>query len=134
MSKAPKFWLEYTSDWRNEPMAYWVHIPQDDTNWNKATDFIPAAPKPEGKKGFPVLCVEIADMVFRFSSRAQIKECIRVLSTKPLPSSIRLSVLRGTGVGPNSHWLSRLPASVKSPKGRQLAVQKLSLVADQINI
>ena len=134
MQKLPKFWTEYTADWRSEPMAYWVHIPQDQTNWQSATDFIPVAPKPEGKKGFPVLCVEVADMIFRFSSRAQIEECIRVLSKKPLPSSKRLSALRGTEVGPNSHWLSRLPANVKSAKGRSAVVQKLSLVANRVGI
>jgi hypothetical protein len=134
MPNPPKFWTEYTSDWRSEPMAYWVHIPQDETNWHKAIEFVPPAPKPQGKKGFPVLCVEVAEMVFRFSSRAQIEECIRFLSARPLPSTKRLSALRGTGVGPNGHWLSRLPASVKSPKGRLLAVQKLSLVVDQIGI
>jgi hypothetical protein len=134
MPNLPKFWTEYTNDWRSEPMAYWVHIPHAETNWQKATEFNPPAPKPEGKKGFPVLCVEVANMVFRFSSRAQIEECIRVLSTKPLPSTKRLSALRGTGAGPNGHWLSRLPTSVKSPKGRLLAVQKLSLVVNQIGI
>jgi len=134
MQKTPKFWTEYTDDWRSEPMAYWVHIPQDQTNWQVATTFIPAAPKPEGNKGFPVLCVEVANMVFRFSSRAQIEECIRILSTKPLPSTKRLSALRGTAAGPNSHWLSRLPASVKSPKGRLAVVQKLSLVANRVGI
>jgi hypothetical protein len=134
MKKMPRFWTEYTNDWRSEPMAYWVHIPQDETNWQIATNFIPAAPKPEGKKGFPVLCIEISDMVFRFSSRAQIEECIRILSTKPLPSTKKLSALPGSGAGPNSHWLSRLPASVKSPKGRLAVVQKLSLVANRVGI
>ena len=102
-------------------MAYWVHVQKGKDPWYRATEFDPPAPEMEGKLGYPVLCVESCGMTFRFTSREQLDACINTLSTKPLPSSRRLALLRG-GAGPNSHWLSRLPANVKSPKGRQQAV------------
>jgi len=43
----------------------------------------------------------------------------------PLPTTRRLSALRGEALGPNSHWLSRLPASIKSPKARVRLVKVL---------
>ena len=134
MSKSPRYWIEHTDDWRTEAMAYWVHIEKDATSWIDSKEYIPAAPKPEGKNGFRILCVEFSDMVLRFSSREQIEECIRVLEMKPLTSSKRLTDLRGGRTGPNGHWLSRLPAHVKSPKNRTLIVQKLLMVSHEIGI
>jgi hypothetical protein len=109
-------------------MAYWVHVQKSSEPWYLATEFDPPAPKREGRLGYPVLCVESCGMTFRFTSREQLDACIKTLSTKPLPSTRRLAAQRG-GAGPNGHWLSRLPASVKSPKGRQQAVADLIEVA-----
>lgn len=113
-------------------MAFWVHIEKEGATWRDSLEYDPPEPKPEGKKGFRILCVEFFDMVFRFSSRAQIDECIRVLQTKPLISSTRLTVLRGSKAGPNNHWLSRLPAHVKTPKNRELVVERLLKVVHEI--
>lgn len=110
-------------------MAYWVHVQKGAELWYLATEFDPPAPEMDGKLGYPVLCVESCGMVFRFSSPEQLAVCVKTLSSKPLPSTKNLSALRGGRHGPNSHWLSRLPASVKSPKGRQQAVADLSAVA-----
>lgn len=128
MKKSPQSWMEHTASWRSAPMAYWVHVQRGKEPWYRATEFDPPAPEADGKLGYPVLCVESCGMIFRFTSREQLDTCIRTLSTKPLPSSRRLAALRG-GAGPNGHWLSRLPASVKSPKGRQQAIADLSAVA-----
>ncbi len=122
---SPQQWMEYASDWRSAPMAYWVHVEQDGEHWRTAERFLPAAPTAVPHRGFPVLCVQFGQLVLRFSSEAQLLECIRVLSLTPLPSSRRLSALRGTGHGPNSHWLSRLPASVKTPKQRARLLELL---------
>ena len=126
MSKQPRHWIEYTSDWRNEPMAYWAHKEQGNCPWREATSYVPPAPLPEGKKGFRVLCVEFGDVVLRFSSAAQLEELVHILSKKPLPTTRRLSALRGHGAGPNSHWLSSLPGHIKSPKTRSQVVRQLS--------
>lgn len=120
-----KHWIEYTDDWRNEPLAFWVHVEQDGQPWYKSERFSPEAPRRIPHKGFAVICVEFQGTTLRFSSREQLAECIRVLSLSPLPTTRRLSSLRGTIKGPNSHWLSRLPARLKSPKIRRLLVQSL---------
>ena len=112
-------------------MAYWVHVQSGEEPWYRATEFNPPAPEMDSKLGYPVLCVESCGMIFRFTSREQLDICIKTLCTKPLPSSRRLSMLRG-GAGPNGHWLSRLPASVKSPKGRQQAIADLTEVANKL--
>ena len=109
-------------------MAYWVHIEQDGLAWYRAEAFAPPAPKPEGRAGFPVLCIESQGFVFRFTSKEQLAECIDVLGRKPLPTSRRLSARRGGGHGPNSHWLSRLPGHIKAPKARERAVADLQAV------
>ena len=128
VGKVARHWIEHVPDWRGEAMAYWVHIEQDASAWSRAESYTPPAPKPAGRAGFPVLCVESQGFVFRFSSKEQLAECIDVLGRKPLPTSRRLSALRGGGHGPNSHWLSRLPGHVKAPKARERAVADLHAV------
>ena len=126
MSGAPRHWIEYAADWRTAPMAYWVHVEREGGPWRKATEFTPPAPSRHGRKAFPVLCVESSGFVFRFSSNEQLAECVRTLSRKPLPTTRQLSASRHGSAGPNSHWLSRLPGRIKSPKTRINVVQQLS--------
>lgn len=120
-----KHWVEFTDDWRKEPLAFWVHVEQDGQPWFSAERFIPEAPRPVPHKGYAILCVEFKGVVFRFSSREQLVECIRVLSLNPMPATRRLAELRGVAKGPNGHWLSRLPANLKSPKVRSSLVEAL---------
>ena len=122
---AAKLWIEYTNDWRSEPMAYWVHIEQDGKHWRDAHTYFPPAPPSVPHKGFAVVCIEVSGTVLRFSSEAQIEQFVHVLAMKPLPTSKRLSAMRGTGAGPNQHWLSRLPAALKSPRTRPRLVELL---------
>lgn len=128
MGKVARNWIEHTPDWRTEPMAYWVHVESDGNAWRVAASYDPPAPDAEGRNGYPVLCIESQGFVFRFSSAAQLAECVEILGRKPLPTSRRLSSIRGGGHGPNSHWLSRLPGHIKSPKVRQRAVEDLRSV------
>jgi hypothetical protein len=125
---AQKHWTEYTDDWRRLPMAYWVHVAQGPGPWNDAQHYDPEAPPRLPHKGYAVVCVQFEEVVLRFSSEAQLRECIRVLSIKPLPTTRRLSIMRGTSVGPNTHWLSRLPAKLKSPRKRARLVEVLQEV------
>ncbi len=121
-----KHWLEYIDDWRDAPMAYWVHVPEGNvTSWRDAEAYNPPAPHRVPNKGYPVTCIEFDGIVLQFSSEAQLSDCIRVLSLKPLPTAKRLSAIRGSGAGPNGHWLSRLPAKLKSPKVRERLVRAL---------
>ena len=124
--RAPKHWVEYVEDWRSLPMAYWVHIEQGGGQWRTSEQYDPPAPKAVAHKGYPVLCIEFEDVVLRFSSQEQISEFVRVLSLKPLPTTRRLSEMRGADAGPNGHWLSRLPASLKAPKKRSRVVQAIA--------
>ena len=128
MGKVARNWIEYTQDWRDEPMAYWVHAELGGSAWRISDSYDPPAPAAEGRNGYPVLCIESQGFVFRFSSVAQLIECMNVLGRKPLPTSRRLSAIRGGEHGPNSHWLSRLPGHIKSPKIRQRAVRDLRSV------
>lgn len=121
-----RYWIEYARDWRLLPMAYWVHIEQDGLPWPTAQRFAPPAPGAVGDKGFAVLCVAIGHEVLRFSSRAQAEEFLRVMAMKPVPTSTRLARLRGPRRGPNTHWLSRLPAALKSPKLRDKTVRAVA--------
>jgi hypothetical protein len=126
----PHHWIEYVSDWRDEAMAYWVHFEESHLAWRDAAVFDPPAPRMVLHQGYPVLCVESQGMVFRFSSVAQLVECKRVLSLTPLPTSSRLFAIRsgGNGSGPNSHWLSRLPGRIKTPRRRRHVVEDLDEV------
>jgi hypothetical protein len=123
---AAEYWIEYADSWRNTPLAFWVHIEQDGEPWFKSNKFLPEAPKAVPHKGFVIICVEIQGTVLYFSSSEQLAECIRILSLNPLPTTRRLSTLRGTTLGPNRHWLSRLPAKLKSPKMRPTVVYALN--------
>lgn len=107
-------------------MAYWVHVEKKGALWRDSSSYDPPAPEVEGRKGYPVLCVESQGSVFRFSSREQVIEFLDVMSRKPLPTSRRLSARRGGNHGPNSHWLSRLPGGAKSPKARTRIVADVS--------
>lgn len=123
-----RHWIEYVPNWRFEPMAFWVHVEQDGRYWGKSGLFTPPAPVAVPHKGYPVLCVEFDGVVLRFSSAAQVWECMRVLRLKPLPTVRRLVAQRAAGGGLNSHWLSRLPSRLKVPKVRDRLVRALEQV------
>ena len=36
MGKPARHWIEHVSDWRNEPMAYWVHVEPPGVAWRAA--------------------------------------------------------------------------------------------------
>lgn len=55
-----------------------------------------------------------------------------VMNTKLLPTSDLLSRQRGESVGPNGHWLSRLPAKLKSPKQREKLVSGLQHIQEEL--
>jgi hypothetical protein len=113
----PRYWFTYASDWRDAPMAYWTH------------DDVPP-PVAVSHRGFPILHVDSQGFEFVFSSYAQVVECIDVLGQPRLPTTRNLSASRSGGVGPNSHWLSRLPATIKSPASRLRAAADLQRVVE----
>lgn len=119
-----RFRFTYEKDWRSAPLAYWVHV-QSPTD---PTAFEPPAPLPVPHHGFVLLRVEYGVHELVFSSPEQLAHFIEVMAKKPLPTTRSLSAARGTGAGPNGHWLSRLPAALKSPAARLLLVRHLKAV------
>jgi hypothetical protein len=115
-----KYHFSYQPDWRNAPAAFWVHRPVAGSD-----RFDPRAPPAVPHKGFVFLHVEFGAIELRFSAHAQLDHFIDTLAKKPLPTSRALSAQRGLPVGPNGHWLSRLPASLKSPHKRMRLVKLL---------
>lgn len=121
-----RHWTEYQETRPHCPMTYWVHRLIDDGPAQDGQEFDPPKQAVAPGKGYPVFKVELDGFIFEFSSLAEIRVCIETLGKKLLPRTIDLSRERGTGAGPNSHWLSRLPSFTKSWKYREKAVAYLS--------
>ncbi|WP_154668260.1 hypothetical protein [Pseudoduganella violaceinigra] len=115
------YYFTFEEDWRRAPVAFWVHVPVPGTE----KDCSPPAPEAIPHKGYLFLHIEFESYELQFSSPAQLDHFIEVLASKPLPTSHQLSLRRGLPVGPNSHWLSRLPAALKAPRKREKLVQEL---------
>jgi hypothetical protein len=118
------FHFAFGAHWRAAPLAFWVHVPIEGT----MDLYEPPAPKPIPHKGYVILCVAFDKYELQFSAPAQLDHFIDVFSRKPLPTSRQLSSRRGLPVGPNGHWLSRLPATLKSPRKRLKLVDALRSV------
>lgn len=120
------FHFSYTADWRLAPLAFWVHVP------TPAGGYQPAAPPLIAHRGYRLLHIPFERVDLVFSSLAQLDHMLAVLASRPLPTSRQLSARRGWTVGPNGHWLSRLPAHLKSPRRRAKLVQVLQRVRAQV--
>lgn len=125
-----KHWITYSETWKNSPLAFWVHKPIEGEFYEKETEFTPKSPKKE-LEGFPIYHFELNGFVFEFSSKAQIEHFIEVLSQKVMPTSKQLSIQRGTTLGPNRHWLSRLTAKTKSFKYREKLINYIKTELDR---
>lgn len=113
-------------------MAYWVHREIGTFPWIDACEYEPSAPSPFGAAGYLFLCVEFKGVLLLFSSPEQLICFIEVLSKKPLMTTRALSSSRGTDIGPNSHWFSRLPKSLKSPRSRESLIKNLKKIPLQV--
>ena len=107
-------------------MSYWVHVEVDGSQWHESSEFEPPLPGPVAGKGYPRFFVEFDGCTFEFASLAELRVCITTLGQKLLPTTIRLSKDRGSSMGPNSHWLSRLPPRTKPWRYRERAVAYLA--------
>lgn len=121
--------FSFAAQWHTTPMAYWVHLPVA----GALDRFDPPAPKLVPHHGYPLLWVCFVGHELVFSAPAQLAHFIEVLARKPLPTSRQLSALRGPNVGPNGHWLSRLPAALKAPRARTRLVKDLSALQTQLS-
>ena len=82
--------------------------------------------------GYQTLRVQFEKYDLQFSAPAQLDHFIEVLASKPMPTSKQLSSRRGLPVGPNGHWLSRLPADLKSRRKREKLVLVMQAVRQQV--
>lgn len=122
------FRFTYEKDWRTAPLAFWVHVPVP----GAPGECDPPAPRAVANLGYGFLRVEFESHELQFSAPAQLDHFIEVLSRKPLPTSRQLSSRRGLSVGPNGHWLSRLPAKLKSPRKREQLVRALVAIRAEV--
>lgn len=118
------FHFTFEKDWRHAPLAFWVHLPVHAS----AETFEPPAPREIPHKGYALLRIQFETHELQFSAPEQLDHFIAVLSTRPLPTTRQLSSRRGLSAGPNSHWLSRLPAALKAPKKRVKLVEALHAI------
>ena len=100
-----KWRTEFTAAFFDGPMTFWVHDGGGDPT--RAMQ----RPKPVPGQGYPRYLVEFDGTQFDFASVAEIQECVAVLKRRVLPTTTELS--RHSRAGPNTHWLSRLPADAK---------------------
>lgn len=125
MKKASVVYLE---KYEATPLSFWVHRQLDTKTKRNAKRFDPPLPGPVPGRGWVQLIVEFDGVEVRFSSSAELDHFIDILSRNPLPTTRRLSELRETTAGPNSHWLSRLPARAKPHDFRRRLVAYLQRV------
>jgi hypothetical protein len=112
-------------------MSFWVHQNLDGDAWIRATLFSPPLPEPVLGQGYPTYFVDYGDVRLQFASIDELRVFVDTLGQRLLPTTRALSLARGTGLGPNSHWLSRLPAELKPWRKRQALTAYLrALLAD----
>jgi hypothetical protein len=124
----PVYHFTFEKDWRTAPLAFWVHVPVAGSE----TECEPPAPAEVPHLGYQTLWIQFERYELQFSAPAQLDHFIEVLSSRPMPTSRQLSARRGLPVGPNGHWLSRLPAELKSPRKREKLVNVLRAVREQV--
>ena len=117
-----KWRIEYRPKYTPTPMSYWVHKQPDSEAWYRASKFDPPLPKAIPCKGYPVLVVNAFGIELEFASVEEAEHFLNVISRKNLPTSLQLSRDRVSNHGPNSHWLSRLPARLKPWSKRERLV------------
>lgn len=116
-----RHWIELQPDRPTSPMTRWVRGEQGDSRV-----LVDTGRQVGGQfAGYPLFKVEYQGFAFEFASLEEMRECIEVLGTKLLPRTLDLAREKGTGAGPNSHWLSRLPGHVKPWRYRKGAIAYL---------
>jgi hypothetical protein len=115
-------WIEYSKEWRQSPMSFWVHRATDGKAWHQAKEFNPAMPRPVAGLGYPYFFVECDGFIFEFASLDEIDACVARLSQRHLPDTEQEA--KGMS-GPGAFWQNKLPKSVLSWRYREKAVKYL---------
>ena len=114
-----KWRIEYRPEYQRTPMSFWVHKNLDGDAWIRSKNFDPPLPEAIPCKGFPCLVVDALGTELTFASIEEAKHFLDVIGQKNMPTTEQLSRQRTEAKGPNSHWLSRLPAGLKPWSKRQ---------------
>ncbi|UPW20110.1 hypothetical protein M0C34_07570 [Agarivorans sp. TSD2052] len=111
-----KWKLQHFKSRKTSPISYWIHkgVNEEETGYSWCTEYEPPFPEKDPTKGYPYLTVSVQGFEIEFASLLEIEHFLSVMEQKNLPTTLALSELRGTGYGPNNHWLSRFPAHLKS--------------------
>jgi len=129
------FEIIYTDARQFSPVSYWVHCDAENSGlaYQQNTVFRPPFPNKDPVKGYPSLVVKVHGFEFRFASKLEIEHCIDVLKQKNLKTTHQLSAMRASDIGPNTHWLSRLPSRLKSWKKREKLVSAFIKTMDALH-
>ena len=114
-----KWRIEYRPTYTKTPLSFWVHKHLDHEVWIYATKFDPELTKAIPGKGYPFLIVNALGVELEFASVPEVKHFLEVIGQKNMPTTRQLSKRRTNHYGPNAHWLSRLPADIKSWSKRE---------------
>jgi hypothetical protein len=107
------------------PLTFWVHRPQGEEVWAKATRFDPPLP-PAGPDGsFPHYVVEHLGHEVWFASLAEVRQAEEVLSRATLPSGAELAAEAGLPERGYMHWIETFPARLKAEDERRELVRLL---------
>lgn len=123
--KMKKYEITFKDLYPETPLTFWVHVQKLECGSFDINNFDPPLSEVIGGKGFPELNVIFSGVELRFSSVHEVSHFISVMEKRNLPTTISLSLKRNSGVGPNGHWLSRLPSSLKPWKQREQLVKLL---------
>jgi len=126
--------MTYHINQKKSPVSYWVHkeVREKQIPYDLCREYRPPFPLKDPLRGWPYLRVSASGFDFEFASLHELNHCINILGKKLLPTTQSLSHERGSGKGPNSHWLSRLPAKLKSWKKREKIVSVLRQVKQEL--
>lgn len=122
-----KFEITFKALYPETPLTFWVQIQKLEGGAFDVNSFEPPLSKVIGGKGFSELKVNFLGVDFRFSSVHELAHFISVMEKRNLPTTMSLSLKRNAGIGPNGHWLSRLPSRLKPWRQRVRLVKLLKI-------
>lgn len=108
-----KWRIEYNASYQATPLSFWVHKHLDHEVWRSAQKFEPSLPKAIPCKGYPMLVIDVLSIELKFASTAEVEHFLSIIKQRNMPTTQQLSRMRTHNYGPNRHWLSRLPSTIK---------------------
>jgi hypothetical protein len=108
------------------PLTFWVHRPQGEGAWAKATELVPPLPAADASGVFPLYLIEHLGHEIVFASLAEVRHAQAVLAREPLPSGDELAREAGEPERGYMHWLETFPARLKAVDERRAFVGMLA--------